>query len=51
MEVKEILKYCDHTLLAQDATWEQIKSVIDDGIKYETASVSISPSFVPQASY
>ena len=49
MEVKEILKYCDHTLLAQDATWEQIKSVIDDGIKYETASVCISPSFVAQA--
>ena len=49
MEVKEILKYCDHTLLAQDATWEQIKSVIDDGIKYETASVCIPPSFVAQA--
>lgn len=49
MEVKDILKYCDHTLLTQTATWEEIKSVIDDGIKYETASVCIPPSFVAQA--
>ena len=49
MEVKEILKYCDHTLLSQTATWEEIKSVIDDGIKYETASVCIPPSYVAQA--
>ena len=49
MEVKDILKYCDHTLLNQTATWEEIKSVIDDGIKYETASVCIPPSYVAQA--
>ena len=49
MEVKDILKYCDHTLLSQTATWEEIKSVIDDGIKYETASVCIPPSYVAQA--
>ena len=49
MEVKEILKYCDHTLLSQTATWQEIKSVIDDGIKYETASVCIPPSYVAQA--
>ena len=49
MEVKDILKYCDHTLLSQAATWEEIKSVIDDGIKYETASVCIPPSYVAQA--
>ena len=49
MEVKDILKYCDHTLLTQTATWEEIKSVIDDGIKYETASVCIPPSYVAQA--
>lgn len=49
MEVKDILKYCDHTLLTQTATWEEIKSVIDDGIKYETASVCIPPSYVGQA--
>lgn len=49
MEVKDILKYCDHTLLTQTATWEEIKSVIDDGIKYETASVCIPPSYVAHA--
>ena len=49
METKEILKYCDHTLLAQAATWDDIKAIIDDGIKYETASVCIPPGYVAQA--
>ena len=49
METKDILKYCDHTLLAQTATWDDIKALIDDGIKYETASVCIPPSYVAQA--
>ena len=49
MDTKEILKYCDHTLLAQTATWEDIKAIIDDGIKYETASVCIPPGYVAQA--
>ncbi|MBR5137710.1 MAG: deoxyribose-phosphate aldolase [Clostridia bacterium] len=49
MNVKEMLHHVDHTLLAQTATWEQIKAIIDDGIKYETASVCIPPSFVRQA--
>ena len=49
METKEILKYVDHTLLSQKATWEDIKAIIDDGIKYETASVCIPPSYVAQA--
>lgn len=49
MEIKEILKYCDHTLLKQDAVWEDIKKVCDDGIEYGTASVCIPPSFVKQA--
>ena len=49
MDVKEILAMCDHTLLSQTATWEQIREVCDDGIKYGTASVCIPPSFVKQA--
>ena len=49
MEVKEILTYCDHTLLTQDATWEQIRGIVDDGIKYKTASVCIPSSYVKQA--
>ncbi len=49
METKDILKYVDHTLLAQTAKWEDIKALIDDGIKYETASVCIPPGYVAQA--
>lgn len=49
MEIKDILSRCDHTLLAVDSTWEQIKQVCDDGLKYGTASVCIPPSFVKRA--
>ena len=49
MNIKEILSKCDHTLLAQGATWEDIKAVCDDGIKYGTASVCIPASHVKQA--
>ena len=49
MELSEILAKCDHTLLAQTATWAEIKAICDDGIKYSTASVCIPASFVKQA--
>lgn len=49
MNIKEILSKCDHTLLAQGATWADIKAVCDDGIKYGTASVCIPASHVKQA--
>ena len=49
MELKDILAKCDHTLLAQTATWEDIKAICDDGMKYATASVCIPASFVKQA--
>ena len=49
MEMKEILSKVDHTLLSQSATWEQIKSICDDGMKYHTASVCIPASYVKQA--
>ena len=49
MNISQILAKCDHTLLAQDATWEQIKAICDDGIKFATASVCIPASFVKQA--
>lgn len=48
MEAKEILKHVDHTLLTQTATWEEIKQICDDAIKYGTASVCIPPSYVKQ---
>lgn len=46
MEENELLKRVDHTLLKQCATWEQIKEICDDAMKYKTASVCIPPSFV-----
>lgn len=49
METSQILAAVDHTLLAQGAVWEQIRSVCDDGLRYRTASVCIPPSFVRQA--
>lgn len=49
MELKEILGKCDHTLLTQTATWEEIKTVCDDGIRFETATVCIPASFVKPA--
>ena len=52
MDIKEILGRCDHTLLLQTATWEQIREVIDDGIRFGTASVCIPPCYVrPAAQY
>lgn len=49
MNHSEILSKVDHTLLAQASTWEQIKAICDDAIKYQTASVCIPPSFVKRA--
>lgn len=49
MDKKEILKYVDHTLLTQTATWEEIRQILDDGIKYGTASACIPASYVKQA--
>ena len=50
MDINKILSHCDHTLLAVDAKWEEIRQICDDGIKYKTASVCIPASFVKQAS-
>lgn len=49
MDRQEILKKVDHTLLAQTATWEEIKEICDDAIKYQTASICIPPSYVKEA--
>ena len=49
MELKDVLAKCDHTLLAQTATWAEIKAICDDGMKYATASVCIPAAFVKQA--
>ncbi|MDE6974379.1 MAG: deoxyribose-phosphate aldolase, partial [Lachnospiraceae bacterium] len=50
MDVNEILRHVDHTLLLQPSTWEEIRQICDDAVKYRTASVCIPPSYVRQAS-
>ena len=49
MDVKEILKHVDHTLLLQAATWEEVRQICADGVKYGVASVCIPPCYVRQA--
>ncbi len=49
MDLTNILSAVDHTLLAQAATWEEIRGICDDGMTYRTVSVCIPPSFVRQA--
>ena len=49
MDYKEILGHVDHTILTTTATWEQVKNLCDEGMRFETASVCIPPSFVKRA--
>ena len=49
MDIKEILNKVDHTLLNPAATWDEIKNICDDGMKYKTASVCIPASYVKAA--
>ncbi|MCQ2463109.1 MAG: deoxyribose-phosphate aldolase [Clostridia bacterium] len=49
MEIEKILSLCDHTLLNQAASWDEIKAVCADGIRFHTASVCIPASYVRQA--
>lgn len=46
---REILRHVDHTLLSQTATWEDIREILDDAMKYEAASACIPPSYVKRA--
>ena len=49
MDIKKILSACDHTLLAQSATWDEIRAICDDGMKYSVASVCIPAYYVKPA--
>lgn len=49
MDMTKIFQAVDHTLLTQTATWEEIRQICEDGMKYQTASVCIPPSYVKQA--
>lgn len=50
MELEDILSRVDHTLLSQEAGWEDIKELLDEGLAYKTASVCIPPVYVERAS-
>lgn len=49
MERKDVLKIVDHTLLSQNAAWDDIRQILDDAMHYETASACIPASYVKQA--
>lgn len=49
MELTEILATVDHTLLSQTATWEEIRQILDDAMRYQTASACIPASYVERA--
>ena len=49
MDIREIVSKCDHTQLSVTATWEDIRLLIDDGMRYGTASVCIPPCYVAEA--
>lgn len=49
MDLQKILSACDHTLLLQGSTWEEIKVICDDAMKYKTASICIPPCYVKSA--
>ncbi len=49
MDIQKILSACDHTLLLQGSTWDEIKGICDDAIKYKTASICIPPCYVKPA--
>lgn len=49
MDWHEILSHVDHTLLKQEARWEDIQKIVDQGAQYGCASVCIPPAYVKQA--
>lgn len=49
MDIRDILSKVDHTVLSQTATWDDIRALCDDGIRYGTASVCIPAWYVRRA--
>ena len=49
MTQEEMLTHVDHTLLTQAATWNEIKQILDDAMKYKVASACIPASYVKEA--
>lgn len=49
LDIERIVKHCDHTLLKPESTWEQIRTIADQGMAYQTASICIPAAYVQQA--
>lgn len=49
MEIWEILRCVDHTILKPEATWNEVQHVCEEAVWGKTASVCLSPCYVPQA--
>ena len=49
MDIRDILEKCDHTLLRVDCTSEEIRTLCDQAIRYNCASVCIPPCHVAGA--
>ena len=46
MDIKELMRHVDHTLLLQPSTWAEIRQLCDDAVEYGAASVCIPPCYV-----
>lgn len=46
MKVEDIISHVDHTLLKAAASWEEIRKLCDEAVKYQTASVCVPSSYV-----
>lgn len=46
MENARIFSHVDHTLLRPTSTWEEIKKLCKEAVRYKTASVCVPPSYV-----
>ena len=49
MEIKDLLKTVDHTVLLPTASWEDVKEALDDGMKYSVAACCIAPYYIKRA--
>ena len=46
MNAYDILAHVDHTLLSPVATWDEIRILAEEAIRFRTASVCVPPSYV-----
>lgn len=49
MDIATILSHVDHTLLKPEATWDQIKTLCDEAMEFNCATVCIPPAYVKRA--